>query len=319
MKAVVKNRFDKLLQGEDVSDNINVFIKPEPHKNKKLKEKKERLISGISLVDTMIDRVLFGWIGRAALDSVGSTPCLVGWSPLRGGWKLLRSYYEGKRVLCMDKSAWDWTVPYWVIQMFEQFVLSLPYNSPSWWRNMVTKRFELLFKQGGPVFEFSDGTKVTQAVSGIMKSGCFLTILLNSVSQSLLHYVANIRLGKRPKENQPHTVGDDTLQPSFGQVGEYVRHMEDMGIKIKGYVSQDWIEFCGFATTDAVCIPAYWQKHLFSLAHNPNLEESIFSYQVMYVHEPVMWRFVQLIAKELGPEYVADWFEARSIFDDERV
>lgn len=265
----------------------------------------------------MIDRVLFGWMGRVALDSVGRTPCLVGWSPVRGGWKLLQAYYDGKEVLCMDKSAWDWTVPFWMIDLFKNFVKALPYRAPGWWLNMVDMRFRLLFEAGHPVFEFSDGLLVRQQEDGVMKSGCFLTILLNSVCQSFCHYLTNIKMGISPRRNQPHTVGDDTVQVSFQRVEEYVRVMSSMGIHIKGYKIQHWVEFCGYAYTDQTCFPAYWQKHLYNLMYSDHLRESIKTYQTLYVHEPVMWRFLQRIARELGPQYVMDWFEARSIFDDE--
>jgi hypothetical protein len=301
------------MRGERVSDDIKVFVKQEAHKRKKLQEGRDRLISAVSLVDTFVDRILFGWMARRELETCGRTPCLVGWSPVRGGWRQMNDLYRGKPVLCCDKRAWDWTVQGWLVDFWLEFLINLPVNAPDWWKRMVSLRLSLLFDD--PMFQFADGTRVRQAVRGIMKSGCFLTILLNSISQSALHYIANIRMRKSPGYKQPRTLGDDTVQEAVDDLPAYVSHLEELGARVKGTKIQHWVEFAGFAFDGVKCWPAYWQKHLFNMAHSPNLEETVKSYQYLYVHEPVMEAFVRRVARELGPHAVVPRPVALDIMD----
>lgn len=312
-KSLVRGRFDNLLGGNMVADNIKVFVKQEPLKFKKLLEGRVRLISAVSLLDTMVDRVLLGWLGRRLLATVGSTPCLVGWSPVRGGWVQLSDRFKNTPVVCIDKEAWDWTVPGFLVDMWYDVVVELAVGAPSWWKRMVKARFGLLFERA--VFQFEDGTVVHQEGKGVMKSGCYLTIILNSLGQSLLHYLTNIRMGRSPSFKQPYTIGDDTVQESFDGLIEYVRLMEQMGPVLKGAKVQHFVEFAGFAFDGKSCWPAYWQKHLFNLAHSDHLVETLQSYQYLYVHEPVMYEFLRRVAGEVSPEALLPRAVALDIMD----
>lgn len=313
VREVVRSRFLLLANHQKRSDNINVFIKPEPHKLKKLREQRYRIISAVSLVDTLIDRILFGWLGRVVLDKVGRTPCMVGWSPIQGGWVGLTALYADKKVLCLDKSAWDWTVQGWLVDLWLRFVKEMAVGAPRWWLDMVDLRFELLFDKAR--FEFKDGTVVEQQSKGIMKSGCFLTIILNSISQSFLHYIACDRLGWPVRKYQPLSNGDDTVQEVVPDVKAYVRELESLGAKVKGAVVRNNIEFSGFVFANRVCWPAYWQKHLFNLQYAENLKQVLQAYQIIYVHEPLMFEYLQAVAVSLTPECVMSKVECLSIMD----
>lgn len=316
MKRIVKLRFDQLRTGTIVSDDIKVFVKPEPHKLSKLEEGRFRLISAVSLVDTFVDRILFGWLGRRVLDSCGRTPCLVGWAPIRGGWHQLNARFKNKPVVCLDKSAWDWTVRPYMVEMWEKFLLELPHNAPVWWTELVRLRFKILFDSA--VFRFEDGTRVEQDGIGVMKSGCYLTIILNSLGQSMLHYIANERLGYPAGFRQPYTLGDDTVQDALPELREYVRIIEELGVKVKGAKVQHWVEFAGFAYDGRRCWPAYWQKHLYNITKSQNLSELLRAYQILYVHEPVMYSFIVRLASEVSPTIAVPRMVALDIMDNPR-
>lgn len=309
----MRARFDQLLNGEEVADDLKVFVKQEPHKFKKLDEGRLRLISAVSLIDTMVDRILFGWLGRRVIETAGRTPCLVGWSPVRGGWQQLTDRFRGKPVVCIDKEAWDWTVPGFLVDIWADVLGELAIGAAPWWHQMMRLRFKLLFDK--PVFQFEDGTRVWQQTRGIMKSGCYLTIILNSLSQSLLHYLANHRIGKPMAEHQPYTIGDDTVQDSFPELRDYVGEMEGLGPVLKGAKIQHFVEFAGFAFDGRTCWPAYWQKHLFNMAHAEHLAETLESYQYLYVHEPVMYEFICRVAREVCPDSVIPRMVALDIMD----
>lgn len=299
VKNAVKLRFKALLAGDLVFDNIKVFIKQEAHDLKKIAEGRFRLISAVSLIDTMIDRILFGWLGRKVLHTVGNSPCLVGWSPVRGGWRQFSDRFRGKAVVCLDKSAWDWTVDGYMVDLWLDVLEHLAVDHAPWWLDMVKSRFKILFEIAK--FQFDDGTVVQQQTKGIMKSGCFLTIILNSLSQSLLHYISNMRCGKEPSLKQPYTIGDDTVQESFPWLLEYAQHMEDLGVSLKGVKIRKYVEFAGFAYDGKTCFPAYWKKHLFNMAHTSSLPELLKCYQYLWVHEPVMYKFVTFVADRVDP------------------
>lgn len=313
VKDCVRLRYSRLLAGEQDFDDIKVFVKQEAHKLSKIVEGRFRLISAVSLIDTFVDRILFGWMGRAMLNSVGRTPCLVGWSPVRGGWRMLSDKYRGRPTVCLDKEAWDWTVPEWMVDYWMQVIFQLAHRAPDWWREMVKLRFRALFRDA--VFQFEDGTRVWQEVWGIMKSGCYLTILLNSLGQSGLHYVAADRCGDDPAENEPDVIGDDTAQKKIRNLLLYVAKLEELGVIVKGAKVKNHVEFAGFAWDGKVCWPAYWQKHLYNMAHSPNLRELLQCYQYLYVHEPVMYEFICRVGLELDPSCVLPRIVALDIMD----
>lgn len=312
-KEIVRFRFDQLNRGVEVADDIKVFVKQEPHKLKKLAEGRVRLISAVSLVDSMVDRILFGWLGRAVLDNVGYTPCLVGWSPVRGGWIPFQDLFRGKPTNCLDKEAWDWTVTSWLVDTWLDVILELGIQHSDWWADMVRLRFKLLFEDC--MFKFSDGTRVAQQTKGIMKSGCFLTIILNSLGQSILHYAAMGRMGQALNYREPLVLGDDTVQRAIPDLETYVSHLENLGARVKGAKVMHFVEFAGFAYDGKVCYPAYWQKHLFNMAHSSNLADLLPNYQYLYVHEPVMYQFICRLAREVCPEAILPRCVAVDIMD----
>lgn len=301
-KIVVRDRIHSLIDGPGDADDIYCFVKQEPHKTKKLEEGRYRLISAVSMVDTMVDRMVFGDLADKVLKSVGSTPIMIGWTPLQGGYRLLRDLLPGK-VLCVDKSSWDWTVPFWMTECWLDIVLQLCNQSPPFWERLVRQRFRMLFQDA--VFQFSDGTRVRQEVPGVMKSGCFLTIILNSVGQLLLHYMICEDLGIEPEGCVPYCMGDDTAQMTMSPMCDYIERFGYYGFKVKEAKVLDWIEFAGFMVDDKTW-PVYWQKHLFNLQHaDPKLlPEMLEGYQMLYAQEPAMLDFVQNIMIKICPSKV---------------
>lgn len=290
-------RFNQLLEGDLVADPINVFVKREPIKSAKEKVGAYRLISGVSLIDCLVDRVIFGWLLRQVLSTVNETPCMVGWSPMRGGWRRIRQIFKDGPVVCLDKSAWDWTVVEWMIYAFEQFILDLPINAPEWWQNMVKARIRLLYRDA--VFQFQDGTTLKQGLWGIQKSGSLLTIIFNSVLQYVLHVVA----GGDP-DDKIVIVGDDTAQKAVADLAGYIKRIEAVGPKVKPSGVKHWVEFAGFCFVGNSFFPAYWAKHLYNLKYTRTAIETLQSYQLIYAHEPIMWRFVEEQLASLDPTKV---------------
>lgn len=297
MKETVRARYDQLLRGELYADPLNVFVKIEPHKLKKDQDGAYRLISGVSLVDTMVDRIIFGDLAERVLQTSTQTPSYIGWSPIRGGWRNIIGKFGSKPVVCLDKSSWDWTVVEWMVDAFTQFVLGIAVNPPRWWKEMVRSRMILLYRDA--VFRFQDGTELRQGEWGIQKSGSFLTIIFNTVLQYILHVLAD----PEALDALMALLGDDSVQIKPEDLEDYIKRLEALGPIVKGCKTQHWVEFAGFAFTGLTCVPAYWKKHLFSLRYAENPVETLQSYQLIYAHDPVMFEYLTNELVRYGPQH----------------
>lgn len=268
-------------------DDIKIFIKQEPHKEKKIANKMFRLISAVSLVDSTIDRMLFQPLASHLLKNNGATPCWVGWNPLCGGYQRLVSRFGG-RVVSIDKSSWDWTFPGWMLYLIlEILVDSLIPGAPSWFYQLLAARFRFLFCDA--IFRFPDGVRVKQEGWGVMKSGCFFTIFLNSFGQSIVHYTTCIMMGFAPLYKSPIVFGDDTIQEEFPEYLEYAEVMKRFGILPKVQSPSEDLEFIGFVVEGRKTLkPSYRAKHVFALRHVDDevMEDTLFSYQLLYAQDP---------------------------------
>lgn len=299
-------------------DNIKVFIKQEPHKVAKIVEGRFRLISAVSLVDTMVDRVMFGWLMRAALGNVCQTPCLIGWNPIRGGYRYLLAKFRG-RTRGLDKTAWDWTVRGWLINAVKDVIVELAVGASPHWKQWVERRWAALFRDAR--FEFSDGAVVQQPGWGVMKSGCYLTILINSIGQMLYHALALRSIGKCPTSVPFVTIGDDVTLEDFDEFSAYEDYINRHGALLKPSEPTDHVEFAGFYYgSDGgrdVAWPEYWRKHVYLATHKTReLASTLFAYQILYAHEPVFLEWIQRCLAEVDASMVRTPRSLRAVWDE---
>lgn len=292
---IVKRRWMEMHE----SDPIYAFVKPEPHKKEKLANGKLRLISGVSLVDSLIDRLLFMQWTKVAQSLVTHTPIVIGWAPtdavkfhhMMGG--------QHEQYLDVDKTSWDWSLRPWILDMVKHVLCGLV-DAPSWWTERVDKRFDYLFT--APLWKFQDATVIKQKEPGIMKSGCYMTIWINSIGQLLLHQLAMHRSGV--EMHLPLVLGDDTTQPYYGEDKDnYLQEIRNFGFVIKPTVGSV-AEFCGFRYEGFKSLPAYKSKHQFLLRHLTSDDEvaiqTLASYQLLYYHDKDALRKIRILAKQRG-------------------
>lgn len=303
-KHCVRYRINQLLRGDRIADPINIFVKQEPHSREKIESGRFRLISAISLVDTMIDRMVFKPLTKKILSSPTKTPCWLGWTPLLGGYKRISDKFGEEQTIAIDKSSWDWTMPGWLVKILLRLIKEMRIGIHPIIEKLMDARFELIFRDA--VFRFKDGTMVFQTDWGVMKSGCYLTLVLNSFAQSYLHYIAADNIGWNMLSRAPITFGDDTLQAYIGpnKLKRYIYQLKRLGCLPKPTKPRLFKEFIGFLFYDDVVIPAYWSKHIYQLEHaDPeNLIEALCSYQILYAHYPETLTIIQKYISELCPE-----------------
>lgn len=314
VRQIVRMRFREYLNGTAVPDTLNAFIKREPTKLKKIEAGAYRIISGVSLVDNLVDRVLFGWINRAACNSPGKTPCMVGWSPLRGGWKQVANRFKGKRLNCLDKSAWDWTYIEWMVRASLDFVLDLPVGAPEWWKDMVIKRFTALYKDAE--FEIKDGTLIIQQHWGVQKSGSLLTLVINSIMQDLIDDLS-LDESDLPRKRVKMIMGDDTSMESVVDLEAYVSRINSLGPMVKELNDQSWVEFAGFAFLENACWPVYWRKHLYNLKYSERPVEYLQVLQLLYAHDPDMFAYLEAEVARADPTLALNRRWCLDTFDTE--
>lgn len=189
---------------------------------------------------------------------------------------------QGK-ILCADKSAWDWTVTDWMTDLLLEFVLALSQDRDGPWEAAVRTRFGILFRDA--LFQFPDGLQVLQRCGGIMKSGWLLTIVANSVWQVALHFIAQIERGRDPREGVPFAMGDDTVQELPVDPDGYLEALSRYCLLKPKVV--DVIEFCGFEMSGSWVRPCYQAKHRFLIRHLDEAvaAETLESYQYLYAYD----------------------------------
>lgn len=306
---LVNNRIAKLLRGEGEVDPIRLFIKPEPIKEKKIAEGRFRLISSVSVIDQIIDHMLFDSFNHKLLDTHPFHPVKVGWSPYGGGWKEMSPLAK----VAADKTAWDWTVQAWTLALeFEIRCALCNTGGPVFgtWLQLATMRYRLLFQN--PVFVTSGGLLLKQKVPGLMKSGCVNTITTNSIMQVILHVRVSLEIGEDIKPIM--VMGDDTLQMIPDNPREYFRRLSKYCILKE--VTRG-AEFAGFRFNGMHANPMYTAKHAYNLLHVDEnfLEEIASSYALLY-HRSSEAGWVMRAVAELASHIMGE-DQLRLIFDGE--
>lgn len=286
------------------SDPIKLFVKPEPHKDSKCEKKAWRLISSVSVLDQIIDHMLFDPMNILMIDEYVNIVPQIGWAPFYQGWANMP--LTG---VAMDKSGWDWSVRPWLIEEVLWLRGALCKNITQQWTELAAWRYSELF--GAPVFVTSSGHFLRQKQPGVMKSGCVNTIADNSIMQDILNKVVEMETGL--SSSWMRTMGDDTLQSDPGDIGSYVQSLKRYCIvkEIKNRV-----EFAGFDFEVEYVEPIYHSKHCWNLLHTrPDVvQEMATSYALLY-HRSRRARLIKRIVRELGYVPSDAWLD--SIWDGE--
>lgn len=272
------------------TDPIRLFVKPEPHKEKKLKNRAYRLISSVSVVDQIIDGMLFGEMNNKMIENYIDLPGKVGWSPYVGGWKLM----PVAGFVSLDKSAWDWSVNGWIIQMLSDFRREMCTNLTQQWQDLAEWRYRALYEN--PLFVTSGGLLLRQLQPGVIKSGCYNTIADNSIAQDLLHVRVCLEMGEPVGDLM--SMGDDTTQQDFVRRKEYEERLSDY-CHLKSSVSGT--EFAGHRFLPGRIEPLYKGKHAFNIMNmNPKYgPEMAVSYALLY-HRSVHREYIRRLLERMG-------------------
>nr|QJI53817.1 MAG: hypothetical protein 2 [Solemoviridae sp.] len=267
----------------DLESYLRVFIKQEPHKRKKILEKRWRLIVASSLPVQIVWHMLFDYQNDLEIDEAFNIPSQQGILLVKGGWRQYYRSWSDRGLTCgLDKSAWDWTAPKWAIDLDLELRRRLCRGGMvDEWERIAKSLYRDMFED--PKLILSDGTVYQQVVPGIMKSGCVNTISTNSHCQIFLHMAVCLD-NNWPITPLPVCCGDDTLQAE--------EHVSDLdayrkyGVVVKSASTN--VEFVGHEFSAAGPQPMYILKHVMKAQYTSDeiLPQYLDSMARMYVHSP---------------------------------
>nr|QXV86396.1 RNA-dependent RNA polymerase [Solemoviridae sp.] len=286
-----------------------MFIKDEPLTDDKIRDGRYRLIHCLAIEDQLVDRCLFHpWVG-VEVRNVGSVVSKAGWSPLPGGYKALSTVFPDGGSVAVDKSAWDWTMPPWVVEAYLQVKKLQCHGWDDRYERAVRTR---LAQVVGPLatIRLCNGLEFKQEGWGIMKSGWLLTLSMNSMAQLNQHALACFRMG----ENDPPlmwAMGDDSLirmKHDAQVLDQYEKALATTGCLVKKSVLKR--EFCGVrieGDLEVSVTPLYIDKHKFVLSYvEPRYEQdTLQSYMLLYSLSADRWvdEYKDRLDLNYGPLY----------------
>nr|WBT97306.1 polyprotein [Subterranean clover mottle virus] len=247
-------------------DPIRLFVKQEPHPLKKVVEGRFRLISSVSLVDQLVERLLFGPQNETEIDLWQSVPSKPGMG-LSQPWQVsaLWNDLEHKHKLSpaaeADISGFDWSVQSWEI-LADVCIRIDRGGFKGNLRKAALNRFKCF---SNAVFQLSDGTLISQGLPGLMKSGSYCTSSTNSRIRCLMAKIIGA----------PWCIamGDDSVE---GYV-EGAREMYDsLGHTCKDYIpckadldKLEEVNFCSHTIRKDSYYLQSWAKTLFRFLSQP--------------------------------------------------
>lgn len=253
----------------------------------------------------MVDKVLFKPWQDVEIENVSHSVSKAGWAPIPEGFRWLnKSFPDGDPIFAVDKTAWDWTMPGWVIKPYYlSKIAQCRGPTPDYIRATCARIVEVL---RDPIVRLPDGTRYMQTTEGIMKSGWYLTLSMNSAAQFFQHALAWRRAGGIEPSPLIWAMGDDMLINFSGcytpgenklvrpghvkrivQAGrKYADELEHTGCILKHLDPVK--EFAGFVFTNDSVTPLYQDKHRFIMSYvKPDREQqTLLSMCLLYSMTP---------------------------------
>jgi hypothetical protein len=227
-------------------DPVRVFVKNEPHTIEKLNEGRYRLIFSVSLVDNIIERLLFTPQNKNEISEYRTCPSKPGIGfgnemQLEEMVYLVRAHIRDAAEA--DIRGWDWNVKEWMMKADAERRIRLsgqPSNSV--FARMVRNRLFLMCRM---LIATSTGRLFSKRVACFIPSGSYLTSSSGSFMRNLLVALICIQSGVKWWSV---SMGDDCLEMFIANAEElYLR----FGFALKMYRKcEDGFEFCSHKFDD---------------------------------------------------------------------
>jgi len=277
--------------GKGLVDPVRLFVKQEPHSDKKRKAKRWRLIHSVSLIDQIVERIMFSDWQNFCIRNHHDLPMQSGIGDTDYEWEVLtRFIMRMENPVDSDAKGWDFSVDgedYEWLLAFRDFAIH--FVDPRMRLAMIN--YIRLRKKA--IFVLSNGVMLEQEFDGIFNSGCYMTSSGNSEMRAGMAY----QLSGRP----PRTMGDDCVEDSPKSVEEMTRWYLERGKVMEMHEVQDTYEFCSHRVEFSSGEVEYLNlgKTLFRFVNNPSAEN--YCQLRMLVRTPKNIQTVEVLRK-----YVTD-------------
>jgi hypothetical protein len=308
----------------DNSMELKVFLKGEPTKIKKIDAGMPRIITGMPLHVTVKHAAMFRNLATTLVANWKDTPVKYAFSPANPGHiEHLKRVLPG-RVFESDKSNWDFMMYDYIADACCGVVKNLAIKPPEWEESQfeqyltdVDHAFEQVFTNSK--YRTSDGHVFTMKTKGIMKSGWFMTIAVNSIAQLVCHVLTMMKLGYDDEAiiAKPIFVGGDDVNQDLEGVdlGQYVCEAAKMGIEMEIHERVN-LESSEYFSNDIrlergkfTYYPKRFSKHIehLKVVKKDDLSNALVSHMENYRHDYDKFALFEGIYHQLREKYPAEF------------
>lgn len=276
---------------QGLMDPVRFFIKNEPHSLSKQKSLRYRLISSVSIVDQLVERLLCNTQNKAEIAEWSTCPSAPGLGlsedkDLETIWHIAEDHISNMAEA--DVTGFDWSVQDWELKADALMRLKLMGAKSS---SPVAKiMMARVYCLSNSVYCLSDGTMLSQDEPGIQLSGSFNTSSTNSRIRVLIALLVGA--------DWAYAMGDDCIE-------DYIENAKEkyatLGHPLKFYEKcKDSFEFCSSRFKDGKAHPVDGTKTLFRLLTKKRLDENlILQFEMDMRHSPKINDFRKVIAAHL--------------------
>jgi hypothetical protein len=265
-----------------------VFLKGEPHKREKIDKRMLRIIAGFPLHKTVKHIALFESFASKLVRNWLDMPVKFAYSPLvpRSNHHLKDVFRNSSGIWMSDKQNWDFSMLEKYYQYFSETFCALAVRP----HDMTLDEFEAfkrdvresVMEVSKAEYVCSNGKVFKPKYDGIMKSGWFMTIAANSISQLAVHIETMLELGKTENEILKTIIivgGDDVIQEEVDgvTVDEYMAKSKIIGVPMTIQPTKfDGCEFFSHVLRTSgrsvTATPTRFTKHIENLKRTPKNE-----------------------------------------------
>jgi len=258
---------------EGLVDPVRLFVKNEPHSERKRRENRWRLISGVSLIDQLVERLLFSAQNKTEIQTWMSHPSAPGLglsddNQLADLYLRIQALIGDGQAAEADITGFDWSVKAWELMLDADVRCDLM-SASALTRRLVRNRVFCLCRT---VYGLPSGRLLAQIEPGVQLSGSFNTSSTNSRIRVMIAYFIGALWAV--------AMGDDCVE-DFVDNAE-AKYLE-LGHPCKMYNARDaasGFEFCSQLFTELGAHPVDGTKTLYRLLEQKKITPELI-YQFM--------------------------------------
>jgi len=247
-------------------DPVRVFIKKEPHSQRKFRSKRWRLIFAISIVDQLVERILSTAQNKKEIATWLYCPSAPGLSltkdeDLNDIYQKIQDLRKNKPCAEADITGWDWSVKEWELKHEAEMRIKLGNFNP-YAANICRMRFLCVSRS---VYAFPNGELRILKGHGVQLSGCYNTSSTNSRLRVLVALLCGASWAM--------AMGDDCVEEHIDGAEE---KYGDLGHPLKMYnMKTTDFEFCSMLFKEDTAYPVDGTKTLYRLIEQKEITKEL--------------------------------------------